>query len=434
MNPGSIAVAEKDENGRFKRAIVIVHVFATAVGARQTILGIDCAHSKCPVYSGVQMMLVGRDGDLKNTTIAFALVPTEDGEKYVWFFDKIIRGGYKLAGIPMLCDRGSGLLSVAGDFDLNLKFCTLHIIRNISHQFGRLSQSQKNQVWRLQAAETREEYDSILAIIGLDMGPSVMSCVASIDPIRWCVHANIGVVSLFGWRTSNFVESVFGSQLIMGLRSMHPFEFLQAMCTRMMEDCYTRAMNSERWEGQQLEVTSGSKKIYDKQTAQVGAFAVQNASTDVSYVYNASVFPRVRRRVTLSMRHCTCGFTDQHGIPCRHIAAALKDHGELNTVFALFNECYLVKNYVAAFANRRILIPIETEIGFDPSRLPALFVRRLGRSKQRRIRSNGEDTSGGSSNPYHCSRCDIQGHNRRSCIASVRVFTRCRCAAQHCLD
>ncbi|KAE9022547.1 hypothetical protein PR002_g11952 [Phytophthora rubi] len=96
----------------------------------------------------------------------------------------------------MFFDRGSGLLSVAADFGLNLKFCTLHIIRNIAHQFEKLSQSQKNLVWRLQAAMTCEEYTSILGLIEMDMGPAVKSYVSSIDPVRWCVHANIGVTTL----------------------------------------------------------------------------------------------------------------------------------------------------------------------------------------------------------------------------------------------
>ncbi|KAE9338917.1 hypothetical protein PR003_g11277 [Phytophthora rubi] len=85
LNSGSTAVAERDGDGHVKRAIVIGDVFAAAVEARQNVLGIDCAHSKCPVYSGVQMILVGRDGNLKNTTIAFALVPTEDRDNYAWF-------------------------------------------------------------------------------------------------------------------------------------------------------------------------------------------------------------------------------------------------------------------------------------------------------------------------------------------------------------
>lgn len=79
FNLGTIAFAEKDENSRFKRAIVVPSVFCVAQ-VRQRVVGIDCTHSKCPSYDGVQMLLVGRDGDLQNVTLAFALVPAEDLE------------------------------------------------------------------------------------------------------------------------------------------------------------------------------------------------------------------------------------------------------------------------------------------------------------------------------------------------------------------
>lgn len=137
-----------DINSRFKRAIVIVGAFASAVSASQRILGIDRSHSKSQHFSGVQMHLVGRDGNMKNITLAFALVPSEDAESYEWFFQQLVNSGFSFTGTPIFCDRGAALLSIAPRFGLTLRFCTLHIIRNIAHHFGQLSQQGLDVLYR----------------------------------------------------------------------------------------------------------------------------------------------------------------------------------------------------------------------------------------------------------------------------------------------
>ncbi|KAF4029877.1 MULE transposase domain-containing protein [Phytophthora infestans] len=167
LNPGSIALAEKDSLGHFKRAIVIVKVFADAARARQGVVGADCSHSKCPSYSGVQMHLAGRDGNLRNVTIAFGLVEAEDFDNYKWFFSTLDKHGYSFRGVPMFCDRSGSLISVATEMRLNLKYCTLHIIRNLLGRFRKFTHGHKNLVWSLQSSDTKELYTSRLEWIGL---------------------------------------------------------------------------------------------------------------------------------------------------------------------------------------------------------------------------------------------------------------------------
>lgn len=224
---------------RFKRSFLFDKAFAD--GARQTIFGIDCAHSKSPHYSGVHMHLVGRGGNLKIMTIALALVPSEDGDNYSWFFGQARRAGLVLTGVPMICDRSQALLSVAETFDLNLKYCTQHILRNVTNKFRRLTQHRKNPVWRLQESETKAEYEMCLSHIELGLGVVVRRSLEQIDAKKWCVHANIGAISLYGWCTSNFVESVFGTQTIADIRALRSFAFFDRICRRLVDDCYARA-------------------------------------------------------------------------------------------------------------------------------------------------------------------------------------------------
>lgn len=133
----------RDEDGRFKRAIIIVRTVADSLPHNQQILGVDCSHSKCQYYGGLQMHLVGRDGNMQNATIAFALVPSEDIESYSWFFDVLARSGVDVSRIPLFCDRNTALLSVAETVDLNLKNCTAYIVRNFVHENANVKQHHK---------------------------------------------------------------------------------------------------------------------------------------------------------------------------------------------------------------------------------------------------------------------------------------------------
>jgi hypothetical protein len=139
------------------------------------------------------------------------------------------------------------------------------------------------------------------------------------------------------------------------------------------------------------------------------------ASTDVCYVSNVASIPPIKRRVNLNSRQCTCGYTSQFGIPCRHIVACLESLGKLSSVFDLFDSCYTVPSYSSAFSSKAIYIPLSTELSKDTSSLPAKVLKKAGRPKKKRIRSNGEE---GVSITFRCSKCYQSGHNKRTCTTN----------------
>ncbi|RLN26965.1 hypothetical protein BBJ28_00015842 [Nothophytophthora sp. Chile5] len=67
LNPGSIARVERDNEGRFFRAMVSVKHIADSMADNQRVVGIDCAHSKCPAFNGQQMTLVVRTATVRRS-------------------------------------------------------------------------------------------------------------------------------------------------------------------------------------------------------------------------------------------------------------------------------------------------------------------------------------------------------------------------------
>ncbi|CAK4660337.1 unnamed protein product, partial [Aphanomyces euteiches] len=116
------------------------------------------------------------------------------------------------------------------------------------------------------------------------------------------------------------------------------------------------------WLQEGIIVTPAARQKYDKQNTCIGQYFVQHASDEIAYVWNAASIPRLRRRVNKALPDCTCPYMDQFGIPCRHVIAALNACGMTENLNSSFNTCYTVATYDAAFRNKYVLIPLESEI------------------------------------------------------------------------
>ncbi|OWZ13156.1 hypothetical protein PHMEG_00013575 [Phytophthora megakarya] len=89
---------------------------------------------------------------------------SESGENCEWFFRCCIRAAVKLHETPLFSDRGSGILAALKTLSVGtLRYCTRHILNNIRDEFkGRCPPDIKNVLYRVQGAQSIEEYDSII--------------------------------------------------------------------------------------------------------------------------------------------------------------------------------------------------------------------------------------------------------------------------------
>ena len=125
-NDGIATSIQRDSEGRFERAMIGLDPSWFVGGQR--IFGIDAAHIKHNSYSGVQIVMVGRYGNVKNRIAAVALAPTEDYASYHWFLSTIIDHGFDLERIPVFTDCHAAIISAAASLNVFHMFCTRHII------------------------------------------------------------------------------------------------------------------------------------------------------------------------------------------------------------------------------------------------------------------------------------------------------------------
>ena len=118
--------------------------------------------------------------------------------------------------------------------------------------------------------------------------------------------------------------------------------------------------------------------------------------------------PSLFRVVDLEAPTCSCGFYKEHGVPCRHMCAAI--------IFLKGNpQAFIVperrlSSLQAVYVGTTI--PVDLCNLPDDGMKPPSSTKRRGRPKVKRIVSSAEK---GSRQKVACGLCGQKGHNIRSC-------------------
>ncbi|DAZ93135.1 TPA: hypothetical protein N0F65_009711 [Lagenidium giganteum] len=335
----------------------------------QRVFGIDGAHLKHRHYHGTQLCLGGRDGDFHNVVLAVAVVPRESQDNYAWFLRHIEVAGYPLQHTPLFCDRHTGLVAAGAKNMLTLTM--LH-----------------------------------------DLNADAACAFRKIPPSEWCVWANANL-PLYGWRTSNAVESENRRALKTNApRLQTPYGLLHSYLKVMMQDAYNRHRAAISLEDSGHALTSAAQHRINNRKKPVGEYGVAPSSDDVYFVQNAKRVGSRERRVDLVSHTCSCNSLFQTGLPSVHIAAVLEGKKEPGRIYDFCAPIYSTQRYVKAFKNQTSELPTRAISESDESKL-AVVIPRPGRPRKSRIPSRGEGD--GSRSSYKCSECGEGGHNRRRC-------------------
>ncbi|KAG6615135.1 Mutatorlike Transposase [Phytophthora cinnamomi] len=430
LNPGSftryeVGGPQSKVPGAFSRAFVSCSVFTHSTTFNQQIYGLDvrpCCNSEA-TYQGVHLFLLGKDGNMRNVTIAAACCDAPTSDNYRWFFRCVEESGVSLRYCPVLCGIDAELLSLESELGLTFRYCTRYIIEHDLTRMRSFSCHHHALVWGLQGSETEVEYNNRLEWIGTTCGPGVETYLRQFPIERWVVAGNIGKVAFYGWRSRTFYETweqeqqaasggngvevegsgnlasnaaslaaaaiapssnskssrAAGTELTasnpQGLdryRDMLPFAFLEAVMSSFMQDAFERSTLAAKWKQQNRRVTQGAQDLYDAECKRIGEYKVSQASDTVAFVTQINKDPSHRRRVDLQTNTCSCAFIDQYAIPCRHLIAVLLFCEKMDTVIDRFAPGYLVDNYVLAFRGKAVELPLGPSLTEDPACAPPM--------------------------------------------------------------
>ncbi|CEG39276.1 reverse transcriptase [Plasmopara halstedii] len=115
--------------------------------------------------------------------------------------------GFPLTACPVFSDRNVSLVSVAESLGIFYMFCVRHIIGNTrANKTVRLTVTQEQFVWEENAAVSYVDYDVAIGKLN-DVNPAATIYLSAIPASKWTLHPHVTTTPLYGWRTTNFVES-----------------------------------------------------------------------------------------------------------------------------------------------------------------------------------------------------------------------------------
>lgn len=274
----------------------------------------------------------------------------------------------------------------------------------------RLAVAQEAMVWRAQAATTEAAFASALNTLAENNEPAA-GYIRALRPERWALFPHFRSTPLYGWRTTNFVESEQARSLKLKPRKLLPFEYFRTYANILMGESYKRLRLAAEWSASIRSLTPRAESKLQLELTKIPSYSVAFSSDDVCYVSHRSSPFETNIEVCIGKPHCPCALWMQHGIPCVHMLAALQEAGKMSAVPALFAPCYTTAAYSEYL--RPIRLPSDDALQHDATIQPAPHYEQAGRPRKRRIRSRGEK---GSRAMYRCERCGSRdGHNRATC-------------------
>ena len=414
----------------------------------------DASHSKHPEFSGKHFVLLKKLATNKFVTLCYAIVPSENKMYISWFFYACVKSGVDFTVGVVFVDRGHAraailLLSKALNIKVNLKYCTIHIIRNFATKFN-LKESDPNVrslIFRLQSSISAAEYIQRATDIENEFGNEAMEYLCkNIHPVNWVVFANnengveemeklpdwVGSndsyktgwpASLFGCRSTNAAEGANNALILNDSRHRLPFESLNLVFEEWSNKEVERALLCRDLCGMDGDYINTTKKIISEQVQISKGYECQIMTMSLNGVSKFVVTrgtSHSRYIIDLATHRCTCNFFQQMKLPCCHVFAAqafcVEEKISFPEISNFAHEAYLKQNFISSHSSSTICLPSVQYMKLREIKPPA-YRKSAGRPRKKaRIKSKSETANSSLIKAmYYCSRCNDYGHNKRTC-------------------
>ena len=289
----------------------------------QNVVSVDGCHMKHPRYTGQLLLVTGRDGDMKNFTVAWALALAENEDNYTFLFEAMkenegVKGWMDRMQTVIISDRCKGLGNAIRSCFKNATpvHCGRHLYMNVKALGGAPPKRGATRIEKLVPEATCLIWKLIKAPAKIDSGAAMdqlrivnrgarqfcpltlsSNLVAKIlfdtvfrdncrtsafppllvlpsgaaeyleraCPERWALHLLHGAGHVLqGHSTSNFGESE-NARLLRPARYLAPFDFIQQMVRTDMATRCERKLEAEAWAKKGLKISPKGSEVYQEQ-------------------------------------------------------------------------------------------------------------------------------------------------------------------------
>ena len=274
-------------------------------------------------------------------------------------------------------------------------YCVRDIVKNAMKYKAKVAQL----IWRAASTYSKKRFEECLRLIEL-VTPECGSYIKDIPHERWA--NSFFPAKRFGHITSNVAESC--DAMMKEVRRHFPFnavvEFLKNVSAVFNDRLQEHTRSSSPLPSKVLETIKKATKVSSKLSVR----SVRDGVFTVGRVKNGES-PRV---VDTVKKTCTCGWYQEHGIPCYHACAVMMRKGI--PAEALCSDLVKTETIVRLYSST--IYPIDSD-GLDEVTLIAPDPpKKIGRPKGKRMKSHLEQQP---LRRNRCSLCGKLGHNKRSC-------------------
>jgi hypothetical protein len=170
LNPNASVNLETDQNSCFFRSTVFIenaaHFFRNACIPA---IFLDGTHIRIPEHDGIGVPIIGVDGNGSNIPLGFGLIPSENKQGMIYILLMMYQAGFNFEEFPVFTDRGHILAAVralAEHYGLvvSVKYCLIHILRNIYHLFNINQRSREGRAvaWFMREMQSAPDVNAFL--------------------------------------------------------------------------------------------------------------------------------------------------------------------------------------------------------------------------------------------------------------------------------
>jgi SWIM zinc finger/MULE transposase domain/Ulp1 protease family, C-terminal catalytic domain len=435
-NPNSCTMVEKDHStNRLKRVFVCPGIMDRSLNYVRPVMSFHAVHLKSPWEGTLHVASVKSACD-EIYPVAVAILEKNENSTsgWRWFLENLrtalptLRTAHPRREVTkkyftFVCDHQEGLLEALHEvFPENHScICAVNIAHNVQMKRG----GEKIAKYILPLASTFSPSfgEELLS----QLSSEAREYVEGIERSRWRNTAWLEDPSLpprYGITTSNLSEAnaVFekARNASSWLYSIHTF------LTKMVERISDLRMQHEGQSGVVESVVGILEKRWEH-TAHYKVMQLEENGGVFSVFRDEGEFERdddetyVCTTLDLELRRCSCGEWQEHGIPCVHALAYLKEQQKLS--FEEILSDHVEKQYTYDMEKKLLqknIMPVCVERIFpDGCTSPpsdAQLAKAPGCLTTKRLRVRSKWANEPDKSPIICSRCGKRGHNVRTCV------------------
>ena len=391
------------EEGVFKRAFVALGMCVRAFELSTRVVGLDACHVKAK-YGGVLLVMTVLDGDGSVFPAALAIAESENVNTWTWFLSQVQRAFSLLNGdgLVVLSDREKGIDIALRTLlpDAAHSFCVYHIQKNVKTAFHT---TLDGLLFKAAKASSPDGFDEAISEMKA-LHNRAANYVLNIPKEKWA--RAFFPCRRFGHVTSNISESM--NYWLEDARHFLPVGLFSV---------YVRKVNllfeKRHQEYSSQPMNSLPKNVHEKLTKSVQQASTLRVKRNTRALFEVQRLnhPLCFRVVDIEAMKCSCRFFDEHGIPCRHICAAVLSQRRRPQDLIIHER--LLPTLVAMYDG--FTVPVDSTLLQDDGLKAPTGTKKRGRPKEKRIRSSAETVK----KKVVCGRCGKRGHNSRTCRAEV---------------